>query len=67
LLVEARGRYEAGLFDVRNGEPCATALAGAARDLALRGTTAHPALAEGGWWRKQTRLAYPPVGPAAVT
>jgi dTDP-4-dehydrorhamnose reductase len=66
LLVDERGHYEAGLFDVRGAEPRATALAGVARDLGERGCSDHPALEDPGWWRKPTRLAYPPAGPAAV-
>jgi dTDP-4-dehydrorhamnose reductase len=64
LLVHDRGHYEAGLFDVRNGEPRATPLAGVARDLAREGASRHAALAEPGWWRRPDRLIYPPVGPA---
>jgi dTDP-4-dehydrorhamnose reductase len=51
LVVEERGHYESGVFDVRAPEPRPTALAGMARALASTGGWEHPVLAETGWWR----------------
>jgi dTDP-4-dehydrorhamnose reductase len=59
LLVEQRGHYEAGLFDVRGGCVRPTALASVARDLALTRASTHPMLAAPGWWRREDRLLYP--------
>jgi dTDP-4-dehydrorhamnose reductase len=65
LLVLDRRHYEPGLFDVRGPAPRASALAGVVRELATHGKSRHPALATPGWWRHDTRLLYPPVGPRA--
>ena len=65
LLVDERGHYEAGLFDVRCDEPRPTALARVVHDLARRGESNHPLLAGQGWWERPSRLLYPPAGPAA--
>jgi dTDP-4-dehydrorhamnose reductase len=59
LLVERRGRYEPGLFDVRGSAVEATALAAVARDLGKTGASSHPMLAGPGWWRRDDRFAYP--------
>lgn len=58
LLTKARGRYEAGAFDVRGGVVRPTALAQVARDLAARGESDHPLIASPGWWRRPERLIY---------
>jgi dTDP-4-dehydrorhamnose reductase len=63
LLVERRGTYEAGAFDVRGPEPRPTPLASVARDLGTRGWSDHPLLAGDGWWRRPARLLYPPEAP----
>jgi dTDP-4-dehydrorhamnose reductase len=65
-VTRDEGRYETGVFDVRNGRPRPTAVARMVSDLATRGTHEHPALAGRGWWRRGTRLAYPPVGARSV-
>jgi dTDP-4-dehydrorhamnose reductase len=65
LLTEPRGHYEPGLFDVRGGIVRPTALATVARDLATRGESDHPVLAQPGWWRRPERLAHPAFGPVA--
>ncbi len=62
LLTQPRGHYEPGLFDVRGGHVRPTALARVVRDLAQRGTSDHPMLAEPGWWRRRERLVYPSSG-----
>jgi dTDP-4-dehydrorhamnose reductase len=58
LLTLRRERYESGLFDVGGGTVRATALAAVARELALSGGSAHPALATQGWWRHPERVIY---------
>jgi dTDP-4-dehydrorhamnose reductase len=62
LLVEARGHYEPGAFDVRDGRTRPTALAQVARELAASGRSTHPALELPGWWRRPERLAHPRHG-----
>jgi dTDP-4-dehydrorhamnose reductase len=48
-VTRARGSYEPGVFDVRDGRPRATALAHMVRDLAAGRVPAHPVLAVPGW------------------
>ena len=62
LLVECRGYYEPGPFDVRSGRPRPTALARLARRLAT-GTVPddEPALQGPGWWHRDDRFLGPPV------
>jgi dTDP-4-dehydrorhamnose reductase len=55
------GHYESGAFDVVNGEPRPTAVAGLIRQLSAGERPQHPALQAAGWWRKSTRCLYPPV------
>ncbi|MDP9204129.1 MAG: sugar nucleotide-binding protein [Gemmatimonadota bacterium] len=59
LLTRKDGVYEPGPFDTRSRVPRATALAAVARDLAVRGSSDHPALDGEGWWKTRSRLAYP--------
>jgi dTDP-4-dehydrorhamnose reductase len=61
LLTRCTGKYEPGIFDVRNGVPRPTALAHMLRDLASTGEHSHPTLDAPGWWRRLERLEYPPV------
>ena len=65
LLTRDEGVYEPGAFDVSGGAPRATELAGMLRHLACGGSvadwiTAHPKLAQPGWWRREERLTLPP-------
>lgn len=53
LVTRDDGHYEAGVFDVFDGEPRETLLAEMVRELAARGTFDHPCLATPGWWQKQ--------------
>ena len=62
LLTRRRGHYETGAFDVRGQQPRPTAVARMVRDLATGGDATHPALNPPGWWRREDRLAWPPVG-----
>ncbi|WP_043694013.1 sugar nucleotide-binding protein [Luteibacter sp. 9133] len=56
LLTERQGYYETGAFDVRSGQPRATALTGLMRALASRETATHPALSGTGWWQRSQRF-----------
>lgn len=63
LLTQHKGYYEPGAFDLRSPRPRPTALAHCIRNLARTGWHHHPILHEQGWWRRATRLLYPPVLP----
>lgn len=67
LVTEERNEYEPGAFDVRSSPPQRTAIFDLARCLATGRDTAFPALEGEGWWRCDTRLTYPPVGPCRST
>ena len=56
LLVERRGFYEAGVFDVRSHPPRPTALAAAASALATNGAFTHPVATQPGWWQRDDRF-----------
>jgi dTDP-4-dehydrorhamnose reductase len=58
-LLTGGGHYEPGVFDVRNGRPRETRLAGMLRDIAGKGSHKHPVLSGHGWWRRPSRLIYP--------
>jgi len=63
LLRAPGGRYEAGVFDLRDGAPRATGVAGMLK--ALSADQAAPAVAEGaGWWRRDIRFEHRPVDRA---
>ncbi|WP_437281975.1 sugar nucleotide-binding protein [Sorangium sp. So ce375] len=67
LVIEERGHYEPGVFDVRGPEPRSTALARLVSALARGDRFDHPVLASPGWWRRPERLTYGPdaaVAPA---
>jgi dTDP-4-dehydrorhamnose reductase len=55
LLVENRGHYEPGAFDIRSPKPRKTAIAVAARSFAKNGAFSHPVLDGKGWWRRTNR------------
>ena len=57
LVVEERGDYEPGAFDVRTGEPRPTAMARVIRTLAAGKDFISPILRTHGWWRRPERLA----------
>lgn len=61
LVTRWDGHYEPGLWDVRSSPPRATALASLARQLSSGGAR-HPAAAGAGWWQREERLTYGPVG-----
>ena len=66
LLVECRGYYEPGAFDIRAGTPRPTGIARLARALAQgRVPDDEPVLQTPGWWHRPGRLLGPPVAVAA--
>ncbi len=58
LVVEERGFYEPGVFDVRGPVPRPTALAALLRAIAAGAPFEHPALHEPGWWRLPARYGH---------
>ena len=56
LLTREENYYEAGAFDVFDGDPRPTLLAEMIRELAAGNEFDHPFLAEPGWWRGEARL-----------
>jgi dTDP-4-dehydrorhamnose reductase len=63
LLVECRGYYEPGAFDVRTGQPRPTAIARLARSLAAGRVPDEPVLQGPGWWHRPDRFLGPPTVP----
>jgi dTDP-4-dehydrorhamnose reductase len=57
LLVRNDNIYEPGVFDIRNGEPQATALANTLREIADR-KPADISADEPGWWHRPERIQY---------
>jgi len=64
LLIECRGYYEPGAFDIRNGTPRPTAIARLARSLAAGVVPDEPVLHGPGWWHRPDRFLGPPVAIA---
>jgi dTDP-4-dehydrorhamnose reductase len=56
LLTREDNHYEAGAFDVFDGDPRPTLIAEMIRELAAGNEFDHPFLAEPGWWRRESRL-----------
>ena len=56
LLAREDNYYEAGAFDVFDGDPRPTLVAEMIRELAAGREFDHPFLAESGWWRRESRL-----------
>jgi dTDP-4-dehydrorhamnose reductase len=61
LLTRWDGHYENGVFDLRGGEPRATAVVGLLQRLSGGRRAAHPAIAGEGWWRRDVRFEHQPV------
>lgn len=61
LVTQCRGYYEPGAFDVRSGQPRATAVSRLLQQLACGETPDHPALHGPGWWKRDDRYFAPPV------
>lgn len=60
LLTAPNGEYEPGVFDVRNGSPRPTALAGYLKGL-KKGAAQHHLLVDKGWWHRPTRFLHRPI------
>lgn len=56
LLIREDNYYEAGAFDVFDGDPRPTLLAEMIRELTAGREFDHPFLSEPGWWRRESRL-----------
>ena len=56
LLTREDNYYEAGAFDVFDGDPRPTLLAEMIRELTAGNEFNHPFLSEPGWWRREARL-----------
>ena len=61
LLTAPCGEYEAGMFDVRSGEPRPTALAGYIKKLVGGGADDHHLAVDKGWWVRPTRFFHKPL------
>ena len=62
LLTVANDDYEPGVYDIRGPHPRPTAIAGLVRSLGKGENAAHPIFESPGWWRREVRFLYPPVG-----
>ena len=58
LVTRANGHYEPGIFDVSRKEIPSSDLAPVLRAMAQGLAPAHPALAQGGWWKRSDRFCY---------
>jgi beta-glucosidase/6-phospho-beta-glucosidase/beta-galactosidase len=58
LLTRDAGHYEAGVFDVRSGQPRPTLLARVVRQLAQGQPFRHPVLQMPGWWQRPERIHF---------
>ena len=63
LVTRPDGRYEPGVFDIRDDPPRSTPVAGLIRELAAGREPADPALDSPGWWRRPERLLFPSPRP----
>jgi dTDP-4-dehydrorhamnose reductase len=60
LVIDDQGDYECGMFDVRAPAPRPTEVAHALRTLAHGRPYENPALSSPGWWRRPSRVLFPP-------
>jgi dTDP-4-dehydrorhamnose reductase len=56
LVTREDGNYEAGAFELRDGQPQPTALADLLTTLVRENRFTNPSLKSRGWWRKRSRL-----------
>jgi dTDP-4-dehydrorhamnose reductase len=56
LVTEEDGNYEAGVFELHDGQPQPTALANLLLTLVRENRFTDPSLKSPGWWRKRSRL-----------
>jgi dTDP-4-dehydrorhamnose reductase len=61
LVTKDEGKYETGVFDIRNGIPRATALAEMIKNFSEGRNYEHPVLEIPGWWKRPSRFIYPVV------
>jgi dTDP-4-dehydrorhamnose reductase len=62
LMTRPLGHYEPGVFDLRtSGKPRRTALARMLSELSKGAAHSHAVTETPGWWRRLSRLQYPPV------
>ncbi|MCR2746953.1 family 1 glycosylhydrolase [Limnobacter parvus] len=61
ILTRLGGYYEPGIFDIRAGQPRATAMVKLLHDLHNGGLCDHPVLDSPGWWHRADRLSYAPI------
>jgi beta-glucosidase/6-phospho-beta-glucosidase/beta-galactosidase len=66
LLTRDVGHYEAGVFDVRSGQPRPTLLAKVVRQLASGQPFHHPVLQTPGWWQRPERIHFRHQAEAAA-
>lgn len=59
LVTNWCGNYEPGVFDVSDGEPYPTRLAGLIAKLALSEAVDDPKIDQPGWWKQPSRLRFP--------
>jgi len=67
LCTANNGCYEPGVFDVRGKQPRPTAIARAVTQLSERNAADTTAVPPIGWWRTESRFAYPPVATGPST
>jgi dTDP-4-dehydrorhamnose reductase len=67
LVTRDDGIYEPGVFDVRDGRPRPTALAGLVKSLATGAPERHPVVTTPGWWRRlaSSQEGHPTQGEAS--
>ena len=58
LVTRDNGHYQPGVFDIREGTPSPTELAGLVRQLSRGEAPTHPYLNRPGWWRSSDRICY---------
>lgn len=58
LVTCENGHYEHGVFELKDGVPIRTELAGVVRQIAGGDAPSHPALGRDGWWRSEGRFCY---------
>jgi dTDP-4-dehydrorhamnose reductase len=61
LLTQPGGDYEPGAFDISNGVPRPTALAGFIKNILENRNCDHPLTSGQGWWLRNSRILYGPV------
>jgi dTDP-4-dehydrorhamnose reductase len=60
LLCVKNDHYESGVYDIRSGEPRATAIAGLIKSINKQSKSTRSLLEIPGWWRREDRFIYKP-------